>query len=155
MFAATLADGQGPFLRTGDLGFTWEGKLYITGRLKDTIIIRGRNLHPQDLERAAEAASASLRPGCSAAFSLAQEDKEVLILVAEAQGSEEELRAAREAVKQALVEEFQVEAEQIVFISPRTIPKTSSGKIQRYACREAFLQGSLEVVLGQEEPPRP
>src|SRR5262249_28759517 len=70
-FHAYLLDtGDGPFLRTGDLGFQQDGELFVTGRLKDLIIIRGRNYYPQDIERTVEECDAALRPGCGAAFSV-------------------------------------------------------------------------------------
>ncbi|MCY1078497.1 MupA/Atu3671 family FMN-dependent luciferase-like monooxygenase [Archangium lansingense] len=147
-FGGRLASGEGPFLRTGDLGFlSAEGELFVTGRLKDLLIVRGRNLYPQDLELAAERAHRAVRAGCCAAFSVDVEGEERLVLVAEV-----DVRAGLDAasvvdaVRRALAEEHAVHAHGVVLIQARSIPKTSSGKIQRRATRAAYLAGALEVV---------
>jgi acyl-CoA synthetase (AMP-forming)/AMP-acid ligase II len=82
-FAARTAAGEGPYLRSGDLGFVHEGELFITGRIKDLIIVRGRNHYPQDIEQTVEASYPSIRRGCSAAFSIHAEGEERLVVVAE------------------------------------------------------------------------
>jgi amino acid adenylation domain-containing protein len=144
-FAATLWDGGGPFLRTGDLGFLQGGELFVTGRLKDLIILRGRNHYPHDLEQTAEAGHPALRPGCSAAFSVEAGGEERLVIVCEI---EPDAAAAEviEAVRRQVAGEHEVQAHAVVLAPPGTVPKTSSGKIRRAACRAAFLQGGLEVV---------
>ena len=146
-FGAHLATGEGPFLRTGDLGFLDQGQLFVTGRLKDLIIIRGSNHYPQDLEHTVERSHRALRPGCGAAFSIDVDGAERLVIVQEvndrASVPNEDVVAA---IRRALTESHEVHPEAIVLIEPRTIPRTSSGKIQRYACREAFLAGTLNVV---------
>src|SRR6185369_13917361 len=78
-FGAHLANGEGPFLRTGDLGFFHDGQLFVTGRLKDLIVIRGRNLYPQDIELTVEQSHADLRSGAGAAFSVEAGDEERLV----------------------------------------------------------------------------
>ncbi|RKH21367.1 LLM class flavin-dependent oxidoreductase [Corallococcus sp. CA047B] len=147
-FGTRLEDGSGPWLRTGDLGFVLDGELFVTGRLKDLIILRGRNLYPQDIELTAERAHPAVRPGCTATFSVDVEGEERLVLVTEA-----DLRASPtgavgviEAIRGAIADEHAAQVHAVVLVEPRTIPKTSSGKIQRRACRDAFLQGTLEVV---------
>jgi acyl transferase domain-containing protein/acyl-CoA synthetase (AMP-forming)/AMP-acid ligase II/acyl carrier protein len=146
-FGAHLATGEGPFLRTGDLGFLDQGQLFVAGRLKDLIIIRGSNHYPQDLEHTVEKSHRALRPACGAAFSIDVEGAERLVIVQEvndrATASHEDIVAA---IRQALAESHEVHPDAVVLIEPRTISRTSSGKIQRYACREAFLGGALELV---------
>ena len=147
IFGAHLATGDGPFLRTGDLGFLDRGQLFVTGRLKDLIIIRGSNHYPQDLEHTVECSHRALRPGCGAAFSVDTAGAERLIIVQEVndRGSipTEDVVAA---IRRALTESHEVYPDAVVLIEPRSVPRTSSGKIQRYACREAFLAGTLDVV---------
>lgn len=146
-FGAHLATGEGPFMRTGDLGFLDQGQLFVAGRLKDVIIIRGSNHYPQDLEHTVERSHRSLRPACGAAFSIDVEGTEQLVIVQEindrATASHEDIVAA---IRQSLAETHEVNPDAVVLIEPRTISRTSSGKIQRYACREAFLAGALETV---------
>ncbi|HEX3372335.1 MAG TPA: AMP-binding protein, partial [Candidatus Acidoferrales bacterium] len=146
-FGAILATGEGPYLRTGDLGFFDQGQLFVVGRLKDLIIIRGSNHYPQDLEHTVEQSHRALRPACGAAFSIDVDGSERLVVVQEvndrASASSEDVVAE---IRRALVESHEVHPDAVVLIEPRTIARTSSGKIQRYACREAFLAGTLEVV---------
>lgn len=147
-FHASLKDQNSRlFLRTGDLGFLDNGELFITGRAKDLIIIRGRNLYPQDLELTVERSHSSLRLGSSAAFSVEAENEERLVMVQElefrAKPNIEEVIAA---IRQAVAEEHEVQVSAVVLIKPGTIPKTSSGKIQRRATKADFLANKLEVV---------
>jgi acyl-CoA synthetase (AMP-forming)/AMP-acid ligase II/acyl carrier protein len=150
VFEAHLADsGEGPFLRTGDLGFLYHGELYVTGRLKNLIIVRGRNLYPQDLELTAEQSHPDLQPGSGAAFSIEEDGQERLVLAYEViPRRQPDMMAVGQAVQHALAEEHEVELHHLVLLKPGSIPKTSSGKIQHRACRQAFLAGTLEV-LGQ------
>ncbi|MFM9057984.1 MAG: aminotransferase class I/II-fold pyridoxal phosphate-dependent enzyme [Planctomycetaceae bacterium] len=139
----------GPYLRTGDLGFFEDGELFVTGRLKDLIIIRGRNHYPQDIERSVEEACGLVRAGSVAAFAVDHEDRERVVVVAELErGKREpaEVAAAFEAIRSRLAKEHEVAAEGIVLVRPNSVPKTSSGKIQRHACKRQFLDGSLDVV---------
>lgn len=147
-FGAYLADtGEGPFLRTGDLGFLDKEELYITGRVKDLIIIRGRNLYPQDIELAAERSHAAFRASGTAAFTVAVEGEEKLVVVQELEfRAKPNLEEAIAAIRQAVAEEFEVQVYGVVLIKPGSIPKTSSGKIQRRACRTLFLEGELKIV---------
>ena len=140
---------QGPYMRTGDLGFFDNGELFVTGRLKDLIIIRGRNHYPQDLEHSAEEASALIRPGCVAAFAVDIDGRERVVIVAELErGKREEadVLAAFDAIRKRLATEHEVATEAIVLVRPNSIPKTSSGKIQRHACRRQFSDESLAVI---------
>jgi acyl-CoA synthetase (AMP-forming)/AMP-acid ligase II len=152
-FQASLADtGEGPFLRTGDLGFLKDGELYITGRLKDLIIIDGRNLYPQDIEWTVEKSHPGLQPNGCAAFSIEVGGEERLVVTAEVsrhyqkvnqypvQDAEEMARAIRRAV----AESHNVRVHSVSLLKAGTIPKTSSGKIQRYACRNGLIMNTLE-----------
>ena len=146
-FGAHLANGEGPFLRTGDLGFLDQGKLFITGRLKDLIILRGSNHYPQDLEYTVERSHRALRPASGAAFSVDVDGAERLVIIQEvndrASAANEDVVAA---IRGALTESHEVHPEAVVLIEPRSILRTSSGKIQRYACCDAFLAGTLDIV---------
>jgi acyl-CoA synthetase (AMP-forming)/AMP-acid ligase II len=136
-----------PWLRTGDLGFLDEGELYVTGRVKDLIIVRGRNLYPQDLERTVEHASPVVRPGCSCAFSV-DLGEERLVLVAEVQREDagRDLSSELDAIRAALAREHDATANVLVFVEAGALPKTSSGKLQRSATREAYFSGALQVL---------
>ncbi|HEY0172458.1 MAG TPA: amino acid adenylation domain-containing protein, partial [Pyrinomonadaceae bacterium] len=153
-FGARLAgSGEGPFLRTGDLGVLLDGELFVTGRLKDLVIIRGRNYYPQDLERTAEQSHPSVVAGGVAAFSVEAEGGEQLVIVAEAEAAELAAEIFR-AVQQGIALEHELQVHAVVLLRPRTIPKTSSGKIQRRACRAAFLDGGLQVSAEWRAPSR-
>lgn len=149
-FNARLADsGDGPFLRTGDLGVFNAQDLYIVGRLKDLIIIRGRNYYPQDIERASEASHPGLRAGNVAAFSVDAEGEERLVIVQEVERTAVrrlDTDAALDAIARAVTAEFEIVPYAVVLARPATILKTSSGKIQRRATRSAFLDGTLTVI---------
>ncbi len=139
----------GPYMRTGDLGFFDNGELFVTGRLKDLIIIRGRNHYPQDLEYSVEEATPLVRAGSLAAFAVDHDGRERVVIVAELERGRRdrsEILAAMDAIRSRLAREHEVAAEAIVFVRPNSIPKTSSGKIQRHACRRQFLENALDVV---------
>ncbi|HEY1375409.1 MAG TPA: fatty acyl-AMP ligase, partial [Gemmataceae bacterium] len=136
-FGARLADtGEGPYLRTGDLGFLQDGELYITGRLKDLIILRGRNLYPQDIEQTAEASHTALQPGAVAAFAVDEDGQERLVIAAEViPRRQPELAAVADAVRRAVADEHEADLHAFVLLRPGGLPKTSSGKVRRRACR--------------------
>ncbi|MCF2539844.1 fatty acyl-AMP ligase [Streptomyces sp. FB2] len=156
-FRARLAGHEGRFLRTGDLGFLRDGELFVTGRLKDLIVVDGRNHYPQDLELTAETAHPALRPGCTAAFGVdpAPTDDgtagtEQAVLVAEiAPDAVGEAEKITDVVRSAIAEAHGLSVRDVVLVRPGTIPKTSSGKIQRHASRAAYLGGTLALI---EEP---
>ena len=187
-FNACLADtGEGPYLRTGDLGFVLDDELYITGRVKDLIIIRGLNLYPQDIEFTVEKTHPRfLRPGCGAAFAVSVAGEERLVVVHEfdrrfqpdrravvqpsdrdqrnggdrraanpeieafapdnSNSGEPDFRHVFDSIRQAISDAHEVQVYAIALLKPGMIPKTSSGKVQRYACRTGFLAGTLDVV---------
>ncbi|MFN8400210.1 MAG: amino acid adenylation domain-containing protein [Anaerolineales bacterium] len=148
-FQAHVADtGEGPFMRTGDLGFLQNGELFVTGRLKDLIIIHGSNHYPQDIELTVETSHPALQPAGGAAFSITEEGKEQLVIVQELnrQNRQANVTEVAGAIRQAVTDKHALQVFAIVLIKPMSIPKTSSGKIQRRACKTAFLNGELEVV---------
>lgn len=145
-FGARIAGDERRWLRTGDLGFLRDGELYVTGRRKDLIILRGRNHYPQDLERAAEAVD-GVRGGGAAAFAITESDGERAVLVAEVGDnpglSGEELeREVRAAVRRSTG----VDLHAVVLVQARSLPKTSSGKIRRFEARRAYSRGRLKVA---------
>ncbi|HZH15291.1 MAG TPA: fatty acyl-AMP ligase [Archangium sp.] len=146
-FGARLADTQeGPFLRTGDLGSLVDGELYVLGRIKDLIIIDGANHAPQDIERTIEQSDSRIRPGCCAAFSIEDERQEKLVVLYEFRESLPE--AERQQVhgsilsnmRRAVAREHSLRLYDAMALEPRTLPKTSSGKLQRFACRQTYLE---------------
>ena len=148
VFGARLADTEdGSFLRTGDLGFLRDGQLFVTGRLKDLIIIRGRNYYPEDIELAVEVAHPSFRAGHCAAFSTEIGEEERLVVVQEVEPRVRVLdsEAAFQAVRQAIATTFEVEVYSIVLAKAGVVPKTTSGKRRRAACRDLFLRDELDV----------
>lgn len=138
---------EGPFLRTGDLGFFQDGELFVAGRLKDLIIIRGANHYPQDVELTVESSHPSLRPGCGAAFSVDMDGEEKLVVVQEVGDRKRvDLSEITDSMRESVAERHELQVYAAVLVKPGTIPKTSSGKIQRSACRKEFLEGKLEEV---------
>jgi 8-amino-7-oxononanoate synthase len=147
-FQARLHESGHAFLRTGDLGVLRDGQLIVTGRLKDLVILDGRNYYPHDIEVAAERSHPDLRAGYTAAFGVSLETHERLVLVAEVvrQHKPENDRALFQAIRTELAGTIGVVPDEIALIRQNTIPRTSSGKIQRRACRAAYLAGELDVI---------
>lgn len=138
-----------PFLRTGDLGYILEGELFVTGRLKDLIIIRGRNYYPQDLELTVEQSHPALRINAGAAFVVEQDNEDRLIIAHEVERTylrNLNQKEVIDAVRLEISRQHNLQVHQVLLLRTGSIPKTSSGKIQRYACRTGFLQGNLNVV---------
>ncbi len=159
-FGAYLADsGQGPFMRSGDFGFLKDGELYVTGRLKDLIIVDGRNLYPQDLEATVEAAHPAVRAGATAVFAVDLGGEERVVVAAEVernfvfaqkqaggQDNGQAKQALVTAIRRAVAEQHDVRVHAVALLKTGHIPKTSSGKIQRHACRNGFLAGTLDLI---------
>jgi len=147
-FNAHLSNtSEGPFLRTGDLGFMSDGQLYITGRREDLIIVRGLNHYPQDIEVTARRSHPLLEVGYGAAFAVDDHDSQRLILVQEVKhNGKMDLNLVLDAVRIAVLDEHDLALDTIMLVRSGTIPKTSSGKVQRRACRMAFLSGKLKSL---------
>lgn len=148
-FQATTTTGQGPFLRTGDLGFLSDGRLFVTGRSKDLIIVRGRNHYPQDIEGTVANAHTALEPMACAAFSVESDDGEQLVIVQEVRRvavhrlhAEDVFRAIRNVIADA----HGLHTHAIVLLGPGNLPRTTSGKVRRKACKEAFMQNALSAL---------
>lgn len=158
-FGAKLVDADvndgNEYLRTGDLGFLYNDELFICGRLKDLIIVAGRNYYPQDIEATAEATSDQLRQGCSAAFTIdvSRTGGEEVALVMELRevpgnnaGIQQLCDPLADKIKSAINQEHSLGLSQIIFLKTKTVPKTSSGKIARAWCRKGFSAGTLQIV---------
>jgi 8-amino-7-oxononanoate synthase len=164
IFQARLADQSDGvnWLRTGDLGFfDDEGQLYVAGRQKDLIIIRGRNYHPQDIEATVESAHDALRPGRGAAFSVVVDNEERLVVVQEVKRDQMrgDMGPAIEAIRSLVTKRHELQVYAVVLLKPAALPLTTSGKVKRRACRDAFLSESLASVAQwklerREETPR-
>lgn len=149
-FNARLQDtGEGPFLRSGDLGFLLDGELFVTGRIKDMIIIRGQNHYPQDIELTVQSDHPALRPNCGAAFSVEVEGAEQLVIAQEVERTylhRLEVDEVIKSIRQVVSEQHQLQVYAIVLLKTASIPKTSSGKVPRHACRVGFLDESLDII---------
>jgi acyl-CoA synthetase (AMP-forming)/AMP-acid ligase II len=153
--AYTQDTGEGPFLRTGDLGFLKDGELYITGRIKDLIIIRGTNHYPQDLEWTVQSIESALRPDYGAAFSVEVEGEERLVIVQEVERGREiaDIDSLLGDIRQEIAEKHEIQVYAVVLAKGSTVLKTASGKIQRRACRQAFLEGTIQALAVWSEDP--
>lgn len=149
-FSAYLTDGrEGPFLRTGDLGFQRDGQLFVTGRLKDVIIIHGCNYYPQDIEAIVAGSHPLLRPHSGSAFSVTGNGYERLVIVHEVERLQRQQLDIKEIVgdiRQVVAVEYGLQIHEVVLIKAASIPRTSSGKIQRSTCKTQYLEGKLNVV---------
>ncbi|MET0399317.1 MAG: non-ribosomal peptide synthase/polyketide synthase [Longimicrobiaceae bacterium] len=147
--ALEAGTGEGPFLRTGDLGFLDGGELFVTGRLKDLIVIRGRNHYPQDVEQTAIRSHPGLRAGLGAAFGVEEGGEERLVVVHEVSrqaAAGMDVEEVGEAIRRAVATEHGVQVHAVAVVRPGGVPRTSSGKVQRRACRARFLAGELPLV---------
>ncbi len=151
VFGAHLISGEGPYLRTGDLGFFHKGALYCSGRLKDVIIINGRNYYPQDIETLVENCHSKIRFGRVAAFSFLDDIKENLCIVAEYKGKKEAASEVFNAVRLAISQSIGIKAAEILLVKAKTLPFTTSGKVRRSAAKDAYLAGRLEIIAAFPE----
>ncbi|HEX8052741.1 MAG TPA: SDR family NAD(P)-dependent oxidoreductase [Thermoleophilaceae bacterium] len=152
-FQARIAGEEGDtrWLRTGDRGFFESGEFVWTGRLKDLMVVRGRNVHPEDVELTVEASHSALRPGCGVVFAIDGDDEQALTIVQELRGGADEQAAeAAEAIRRAVSREHQVEVDRVVLIEAGSGPKTSSGKKQRRATCELLQAGELPIIHDAE-----
>lgn len=155
IFRAHIQGEDAPWLRTGDLGFMHRGQLVVSGRRKDLIIVSGANHYPQDVEWTAEVACPALRPGNIAAFAMAESVGESVVLAAELaptwKGPVEAVTFAL-AIDEALSRDHGLRLSALLLLAPGTLPKTSSGKVQRGRCRTSWLAGELSVVASWSRP---
>jgi natural product biosynthesis luciferase-like monooxygenase protein len=148
-FQARTLDGEGPYLRTGDLGFLHSGELFVTGRLKDIIIIRGRNYYPQDIEDAVEGSHPAIQSSKSIAFAIEREGEERLVVAVEVDRHALkglDVNAVVSAMREAVTEAQELPLFAVVLLKPGRLPRTSSGKVQRTKCRHLFLTEQLDPV---------
>lgn len=144
--AYTSDTGEGPFLRTGDLGFIHDMELFVTGRLKDLIIVNGENHYPQDIEATVEQCSPYIRSGCIAAFSVNMDNEERPAILCEIRSIDADITGISEKIRMAVSKNHNLSLYGAGFVKPGAIFKTSSGKIQRNACRRAFLEGTSDLI---------
>lgn len=140
---------NGPYMRTGDLGFLHDGNLYFVGRLKELIVVRGRNYYPQDIELTIQSKNASLRKGCGAAFGAEIDSEEKVVIVQEVERKEfgrDDLDEISHSVKESVTQVYGVSPYDVVLIKAGTLPKTSSGKIQRKKCREIYMSSRWNEI---------
>ncbi len=145
-FHARLSDtDEGPFLRTGDFGFFHAGELFITGRLKDVLIVRGQNHYPQDIESTVQGLDPAFRADAGAVFQAERDGIERLVIVQEVSRPPKHFdsTAVARRVRQTIAERHGIEVDEVLFVRSVTLPKTTSGKIQRHACRAAYESGQL------------
>jgi acyl-CoA synthetase (AMP-forming)/AMP-acid ligase II len=147
-FGATLPGSADRFLRTGDLGFITAGQLFVVGRSKDLIIVRGCNHYPDDIERTIERAHPALRVGCGVVFGVDIAGEERVVAVHEIARGPDGARAAQIAadITEAVAQRHGLRLHASVLVKPGTIPKTSSGKLRRTACRSLYLDGALQEL---------
>ena len=155
-FHARLAESdEGPFLATGDLGLLDQGELFITGRLKDMFIVRGQNIYPQDIEWALADCHPAIEGHLTAAFGALVENDEQVVIAQEVdprRWSEATWEEVIAAIRRRIAEQFELPLQAVVLLRRGDLPKTSSGKLQRHACREAYLAGAWQPVASWRRP---
>ena len=149
-FEARLNPDNGKiYLRSGDLGFMDRGELFVTGRLKDMIIVRGVNRYPQDIEATVEQCHPATRSGGAAAFAVTRWDREHLVIICEVERGPKysnDRGGVFDAIRAAVADEHELPPDAIVLVRGHSMPKTSSGKVQRHACKREFENNELNVI---------
>ena len=154
VFNAHIKNQTTPYVRTGDLGFISKGQLYITGRHKDLIILQGTNHYPQDIEYTVFTSDEALLNDATAVFSIEQNNMEKLIIVQEIHRhtAQENFPSIMANIRQNVIDQHLVETTQILFIKPKSLPKTTSGKVQRRLCKKQFQLGELKLIFDSQNP---
>ncbi|WP_169812526.1 fatty acyl-AMP ligase [Nocardia acidivorans] len=138
-FAARIAHEDGPaYLRTGDLGFLCDGELYVSGRIKELMIVHGRNIFPQDIERTIVSSHPTLRPGGCAVFAASIDDQERVMVVQELADEPESAEALATSIRDIVSRVHAISLHRVVFVGKGEVPKTTSGKVQRQRLREHY-----------------
>ena len=154
-FRAFLDAGDGPYLRTGDLGCVVDGRLFVTGRIKDLLIVRGVKHYPQDLEATAEAADELVRPGGCAAIAVDDRAGERVAILAEIPPRRRvchaEVEAAATRIRTAIADAHQLGLAAVSFLRAGTLPRTTSGKLQRFLCRQTYEAGAFDILASWSE----
>lgn len=145
-FHARLADERAGFLGTGDLGFLLDGELYVTGRVKDLVIIAGRNHYPDDLEATVQTVDRSLRPGFGVAASQETPTGERLVIIQEVSRRDVDLDDLVQRIRVAVAAEHGISPDRVALVASGSVPKTSSGKLQRRLCLERLDAGGLKLL---------
>lgn len=154
LHAVLAGSGEGPFLRTGDMGFMSGGHLFVSGRCKEMIILNGRNFFPQDLEECVLQNVPGLEQNGAAAFGIDSDAGERLVMVFETRLPATAHEATLAAIRRSLSEEFDISPCAVVLCKRHGVPKTTSGKIQQSLCRHLYLHGELPVLAEWREEPR-
>jgi acyl-CoA synthetase (AMP-forming)/AMP-acid ligase II len=149
-FQARIRGEEGQHLRTGDVGFLHGGHLFVAGRRKDVVIVRGRNIFPDDVEQVVVGVHPSLRPGCTAAFAVDVDGTEHLAIAQEVDRGAIDFAGIADAIRRTVVEAFDVVPHDVVLLRAGTIPKTPSGKVQRHLCHAHWVAGAFQRAA----PPR-
>ncbi len=155
-FQASFPDNPqlGTFLRTGDLGFLANGELFITGRQHDVLVFWGFNHYPQHIEQTVEKSHPALKPNCGAAFAIEVDGEEKLVVVQELERNYRHVLAndIAETIRWAIFDQHLIDTYAIALLKPGSIPKTSSGKIQRRTCKQKYCDGSLDILSQWRAP---
>ena len=149
IFKNRVAGKDNSYLRTGDLGFVLEGEVFITGRTRDLIVLRGRNFYPQDIEMAAAQTHEAFQSGLSAAFAVNTDAEPQLVVLLETPNRALDFELLCHAIRETIVGEYDVSPGKIIFVRSGTLPRTSSGKIRRQECKARFLSGDLKIVYAE------
>ena len=146
-------NGVKRYLKTGDLGFVYDGELYITGRIKDLIIVRGLNYYPHDIELASEVAHPAIMPNGACAFAFAGEDGEkvgIACEIARTQIKKVDFNEVMKLIRATVAEELELQVSSVVLLKQGALPRTTSGKLRRSACAQAYLDGTLNPLTQME-----